>query len=215
MGVGMGNTKVQYRKTDPALEYMLEKTAAFHGHLCAGTVIGTRMALVGMREIDITDPKGSQKKDMVIYVETDRCPIDALSIVTGCRISRKNLKFLDWGKFAATFVNVKSGKAVRIICPDSTRDLVESYAEGEYSNDKDGKTAREVDAYKVMPEKELFIIQKVEVILPDSDKEKHKVKCEGCGETVNGHKEVVVDGKIMCRPCGEGESYYKILNSNI
>ena len=70
--------QVQTRKTDASLEFMLEKTVAFHGHLCPGTVIGTRMALVGMREIDITDPKGSQKKDMLVYVETDRCPVDAI-----------------------------------------------------------------------------------------------------------------------------------------
>lgn len=204
----MTNTKAQTRTADPSLEYMLEKTAAFHGHLCAGTVIGTRMALVGMREIDITDPKGSQKKDMVVYVETDRCPVDAISIVTGCRISRRNLKFLDWGKVAATFVNLKSGKAVRIICPDSIRDLVDSYTEGEYSSDKDGKTAKEVDAYKVMPEKELFIIQRVEVVLPDPARERYKVKCENCGETVSGRKEMIVEGRIMCRPCGEGKNYY-------
>lgn len=199
---------VQTRTADPALEYMLEKAAAFHGHLCPGTVIGTRMALAGMRLIDITDPKGSQKKDMMVYVETDRCPVDAISVVTGCRISRKNLKFLDWGKVAATFVNLKSGKALRITCPDSTKDLVDNYVKGEYGNDKDGRNAREVDAYKVMPDKELFIIQDVIVNVPDFDKEKYKVKCEGCGETVNGHKEIVVEGKTMCRPCGEGKSYY-------
>lgn len=212
MRVSINNTKVQAKKIAPSLEYMLEKTAAFHGHLCAGTVIGTRMALVGMREVDITDPKGSQKKDFMVYVETDRCPVDAISIVTGCRISRRNLKFLDWGKVAATFVNLKSGKAVRIICPDSSKALVDIYAEGEYSNDKDGKTAREVDAYKVMLEKDLFIIQKVVVPLPDFDREKHKVKCDECGETVNGHKEIIVDGRVMCRPCGERKSYYSYAN---
>lgn len=187
---------------------MLEKTAAFHGHLCPGTVIGTRMGLVGMREIDITDPKGSQKKDFIVYVETDRCPVDAISVVTGARISRKNLKFLDWGKVAATFVNLKTGKAVRITCPDSVRDLVDDYAEGEYGDDKDGKRDKEVNAYKVMPEKELFLIRNVKVDIPGSPKEKHKVKCENCGETVNDHKELVVNGKTLCRPCGEGKSYY-------
>ncbi|OGW58123.1 MAG: hypothetical protein A2Y48_04860 [Nitrospirae bacterium RIFCSPLOW2_12_42_9] len=200
--------QVQTRKTDASLEFMLEKTVAFHGHLCPGTVIGTRMALVGMREIDITDPKGSQKKDMLVYVETDRCPVDAISIVTGCRISRKNLKFLDWGKVAATFVNLKTGKAMRIICPDSTRELVDNYVNGEYSNDKDGRNAREVAAYKVMPDKELFVIHKVKVDIPKFDKEKYKVICEKCGETVNGNKEVVIGEKIMCKSCGEGKSYY-------
>jgi formylmethanofuran dehydrogenase subunit E len=208
MGVILGNKRFKTGMTDRTLEHNIEKTTAFHGHLCAGTVIGTRMGLVGMREIGITDPMGSQRKDMLVYVETDRCPVDAISIVTGCRISRKNLKFLDWGKVAATFVNIKSGKAIRILCPDSVRDHISKYVKGDYSDDKDGKTAREVAAYKIMPENELFIIQDVKVDIPVNDKEKFKVKCEVCGETVNNHKEMVKDGKIMCKPCGEGISYY-------
>ena len=196
----MLNTKTQSRKVDPSLEYMLGKAADFHGHLCPGTVIGTRMALAGMREIEITDPKGSQKKDFMVYIETDRCPVDAISVVTGARISRRNLKFLDWGKVAATFVNLKTGKAVRITCPDSTKGLADNY--------KDGRNAKEVAAYKVMPEKELFLIRKVKVEVPLFTKEKYKVKCEVCGETVNDHKEVIVNGKVMCRSCGEGKNYY-------
>ena len=205
----MGNSKAQAKTVDPGLGHMLEKAAAFHGHLCPGTVIGARMALTGMREIDITDPKGAQKKDFMVYVETDRCPVDAISVVTGARISRKNLKFLDWGKVAATFLNLKSGKAIRITCPDSTREIADNYVDGEYGNDKDGRKSKEVDAYKVMPEKELFIIKSVKVDIPVFSKEKYKVKCDGCGEIVNDHKEIVAEGKIFCRPCGEGRNYYK------
>ena len=205
----MSSSKARTKTAEPGLELMLEKAAEFHGHLCPGTVIGTRMALVGMAEIDITDPKGSQKKDFMVYIETDRCPVDAISVVTGARISRRNLKFLDWGKVAATFVNLKSNKAVRITCPDSTRDIADNYADGEYGDDKDGRKAKEVDAYKVMPEKELFIIRNVKVEITPFSKEKFKVKCDSCGETVNDHKEIVIAGKIMCRPCGEGKNYYK------
>ncbi len=199
---------VQTKGVDPSLEYMLVKAADFHGHLCPGTVIGTRMALAGLREIEITDPKGSQKKDFMVYIETDRCPVDAISVVTGARISRRNLKFLDWGKVAATFVNLKTGKAVRITCPDSTKGLADNYVDEEYSNDKEGKKEKEVAAYKVMPEKELFLIRNVKVEVPPFTKEKYKVKCEDCGETVNDHKEVIVNGKVMCQACGEGKSYY-------
>lgn len=208
MAVIIGRKKNKSEIADSTLEYNIGKTSAFHGHLCAGTVIGTRMGLVGMREIGITDPTGSQRKDMVVYIETDRCPVDAISIVTGCRISRKNLKFLDWGKVAATFVNVKTGKAIRILCPDSSKDHIDKYVKGEFSDDKDGRTAREVAAYKVMPENELFIFQNVKVDIPANDKEKYKVQCEICGETVNGRKEMVKDGKIVCKSCGEGISYY-------
>ncbi|MCC6544425.1 MAG: formylmethanofuran dehydrogenase [Nitrospirae bacterium] len=198
-------------KTDSSLDNMLKKTAGFHGHLCPGTVIGTRMAIAGLREVGITDPEGSQQKDFLVFIETDRCPIDAISVVSGARISRRSLKFLDWGKVAATFVNTKTGKAVRIICPDSAREHVDDYVSGEYPDDKHGKTAREVDAYKVMPEKELFVITKVKVDNYKFSKEKFKTRCEVCGEVVNDHKEIVVDGKVMCQSCGGGMSYYNAL----
>src|SRR3990172_7148791 len=123
-------TKVKL-KSESSLDNMLKKTAGFHGHLCPGTVIGTRMAIAGLMEVGITDPEGSQEKEFLVFVETDRCPIDAISVVSGARISRRSLKFLDWGKVAATFVNTKTGKAVRIVCPDSARELVDNYAPGE------------------------------------------------------------------------------------
>ena len=209
--MGFTLTKVK-AKTESSLDNMLKKTAAFHGHLCPGTVIGTRMAIAGLREVGITDPEGSQQKEFLVFVETDRCPIDAISVVSSARISRRSLKFLDWGKVAATFVNTKNGKAVRVVCPDSARELVDNYASGEYQVDKHGKDAREVEAYKIMPEKELFIITSVKVDNYKFSKEKFKVQCENCGETVNDHKEVVVDGKVMCRSCGgEGKSYYNAL----
>lgn len=209
--MGFTLTKVKTKTESSPLDSLLRKTAAFHGHLCAGTVIGTRMALAGLREVGITDPEGSQQKDFLVFVETDRCPIDAISVVSGARISRRSLKFLDWGKVAATFVNTNTGKAVRISCPDSARELVENYASGEYPDDKHGRTAREVDAYRIMPERELFIIKNVKVASYKFSKEKFKIKCEKCGEIVNDHKEVVVDGRVMCRSCGEGKSYYNAL----
>ncbi len=208
--MGFTLTKTKERK-ESSLDSILKKTAAFHGHLCAGTVIGTRMALAGLREVGITDPEGSQSKDFLVFVETDRCPIDAISVVSGARISRRSLKFLDWGKVAATFVNTRTGKAVRISCPDSARELVDNYASGEYTDDRHGKTAREADAYKVMPEKELFIIDSVRVDNYKFSKEKFKIQCEKCGDIVNDHKEMIVDGRVLCRPCGEGKSYYNAL----
>src|SRR3972149_267002 len=145
---------VQTKGVDPSLEYMLAKAAVFHGPLCPRTVIGSRKALARLREIEITDPKGSQKKDFMVYIETDRCPVDAISVVTGARISRRNLKFLDWGKVAATFVNLKTGKAVRITCPDSTRDLADDYVDEGYGSDKEGRKEKEEAGYKGMTARE-------------------------------------------------------------
>ncbi|MFQ5902023.1 MAG: FmdE family protein, partial [Thermodesulfobacteriota bacterium] len=134
--------------TASVLEKELEKARSLHGHLCPGTVIGVRMGLAGLKEINITDPRGSQRKDIIIFVESDRCAIDAIQSVSGCRLSSRTLKFYDYGKMAATFLNLRTSKAVRVVCPESTRDLVDVYCPDGIKNAKE----KAVEAYKVMPE---------------------------------------------------------------
>src|SRR5579885_3870992 len=95
------------------LDEYLDEAGRAHGHMCAGQVLGVRMAMAGCREIGIDDPK-AQRKSIIAFVEIDRCAADAVSVVTGCRLGKRALKFRDWGKVAATFVDVETGKAVRI-----------------------------------------------------------------------------------------------------
>lgn len=95
-------------------ETCLKEAQAFHGGACAGIIIGTRMAILGLQKIGITDPKGADKKDLIVYIEMDRCASDAISAVTGCRPRKRTMKIFDHGKMAATFVNLKTGKAVRV-----------------------------------------------------------------------------------------------------
>ena len=74
-----------------------------HGHLCAGQILGVRMALCGLRQLGIDDPTGVDRKRLVTFVEIDRCATDAICVVTGCRLGKRALKFRDFGKMAATF----------------------------------------------------------------------------------------------------------------
>ncbi|HAR95060.1 MAG TPA: formylmethanofuran dehydrogenase, partial [Deltaproteobacteria bacterium] len=97
------------------LRTCLEEAKAFHGDVCAGIVLGTRLALLGLQAIGIDDPKGKDRKDLIVYVETDRCATDAILSVTGCHPGKRSMKILDYGKMAATFINVKTGKAVRVV----------------------------------------------------------------------------------------------------
>src|SRR5579885_1618611 len=97
-----------------SIDELLGEAKQAHGHLCAGQVLGVRMAMYGLRELGINDPLGRDRKRLVTYVEIDRCATDAISVVTGCRLGKRALKFRDWGKVAATFVDVETGKAVRI-----------------------------------------------------------------------------------------------------
>ena len=103
-------------------EYLLDAEKA-HGHLCAGQVLGIRLAMLGLQKLGIDDPQGKDRKRLVTFVEIDRCATDAVAVVTGCRLGKRALKFRDWGKMAATFVDVNSGKAVRIAAKESSKSL--------------------------------------------------------------------------------------------
>ncbi len=106
-----------------SLDELLRKAEAAHGHLCAGQILGVRMALLGLDRLGIADPLGADRKRLVTYVEIDRCATDAIGLVTGCRLGKRALKFRDWGKMAATFVDLASSRGVRIVALDSSREL--------------------------------------------------------------------------------------------
>ena len=94
-----------------------------HGHICAGQILGVRMAMLGLELLDLDDPYGKDRKRLVTYIEIDRCMTDAIGVVTGCRLGKRALKFRDWGKVAATFVDLESGRAVRLAARESSKAL--------------------------------------------------------------------------------------------
>src|ERR1700721_4841966 len=96
------------------LDQYLEDATVAHGHICAGQVLGVRLAMLGLRELGIEDPIRERKR-IVTYVEIDRCMTDAVALVANCRLGKRALNFFDWGKVAATFVDLKSGRAIRIV----------------------------------------------------------------------------------------------------
>src|SRR5579863_6357893 len=108
-----------------SLDNLLREAEIAHGHLCAGQVLGVRMAMLGCRMLGIEDPRGkvtrADRKRLVTFIEIDRCATDAIGVVTGCRLGKRALKFRDWGKMAATFVDLSSGKAIRIVALESSK----------------------------------------------------------------------------------------------
>lgn len=176
-----------------------------HGHLCAGQVLGVRMAMLGLAKLGIDDPRGKDRKRLVTFVEIDRCATDAVAVVTGCRLGKRALKFRDWGKVAATFVDVSSGKAVRIAAKESSKALAD-----EMHPEAADKNQRQMRAYAEMRDDDLFDVQWVKVELPPEEFPGFKgprVVCEQCGEGINFRREVRRDGRVLCRACA-GESYY-------
>src|SRR5258707_8499256 len=89
-------------------------SAAAHGHLCAGQILGLRMAVYGLALLAVDDPEGADRKRLVTFIEIDRCATDAIPVVTGCRLGKRALKFRDFGKVAATFCDLREDRAVRV-----------------------------------------------------------------------------------------------------
>ena len=110
-------------------EELLASSAKAHGHLCPGQAVGVRMAMLGCRLIGLENPtEHSQIKKLLVYVEMDRCAADAIAHVTGVKLGRRSLKFTDYGIMAATFVNLETDKAFRILSTEEARDLAAHYA---------------------------------------------------------------------------------------
>lgn len=187
-------------------ESLLEESVKIHGHLCPGQVLGVKMSMLGLREIGITDPKGKDRKKIIVFVEMDRCATDAVQSVTGCSLGHRTMKFMDFGKMAATFLNLKTGKAVRVFAKEESRLKAK-----EYFPEIENKYSAQLEAYKVMKDEELFEVMEVHVKINPEDlpgRPLGRALCVECGEYVQDRRETVRDGKVLCRPCA-GAAYYE------
>jgi formylmethanofuran dehydrogenase subunit E len=186
-------------------EYLVDAEIA-HGHLCAGQVLGVRMAMFGLKKLGLEDPQGKDRKRIVTFVEIDRCATDAVMVVTGCRLGKRALKFRDWGKVAATFVDVETGKAVRVAARESSKALARSM-----HPEIESKNQQQMLAYREISDEQLFQSQWVHVELPPEEFPGYKgerIVCAQCGEGINFKREVRRGAKILCRACA-GERYYE------
>ncbi len=187
-------------------EELLKSSGDAHGHLCPGQVVGVRMAMLGCRLIGLNEPRRrDQIKKLIIYVEMDRCTADAVAHVTGVKLGRRSLKFMDYGIMAATFVNLETGKAYRVVSTEEARDLAAAYAP-EIAE----KYPQQLAAYKRMPDSVLFRVQQVKVKIEDCDlpgPTRYKASCSRCGQMVRDQREVIENGQILCKPCAQG-SYF-------
>ena len=194
-----------------SFQELLEESAKIHGHLCAGQVIGVRMSLIGLELIGIHDPKGADRKKLYVLVEIDRCATDAIQSVTGCSLGKRSMRWQDYGVMAATFVNLETGKAVRITAREESRELAKNYFPA-----IDGKYERQLEAYRIMPQQELFKIEHVQVDLAPEDmpgRPLRRVQCQDCGDWVQDCREVVTDGRVLCRGCMNGKYYKPVTGS--
>ncbi|HSU18627.1 MAG TPA: FmdE family protein [Acidobacteriaceae bacterium] len=202
------------------LDELLREAEIAHGHLCAGQILGVRMAMLAMRQLGIREPRkrtlangelNPDRKRPVVFVEIDRCATDAIGVVTGARVGKRALKLRDWGKMAATFVDLdaKLGgdeyKGVRVVALESSKQRAKDL----YPDLN--KNAQQMRAYREMPDDELFSTDWVRVALPPSEFPGYRgerVVCANCGEGINFDRFVERDGQRLCIACAYPERVY-------
>lgn len=189
-----------------SIDELLERCEQSHGHLCAGQLLGVRMALLGCERLGIQNPRGADRKKLIVWVEIDRCMTDAVGAVTGTRLGKRTLKFLDYGKVAATFLNLDTGEAVRIVARESARELAD-----QRHSEIASKKQRQMIAYREATDDELFSTSEVDMTVNEMDLPGHprsRVICQECGEGVNDGRELnTVDNGALCQACAFGTYY--------
>jgi formylmethanofuran dehydrogenase subunit E len=181
------------------LDELFVKAEAAHGHMCAGLVLGVRMAVLGLERLGIADPLGADRKRLVTYVEIDRCATDAIGMVTGCRLGKRTLKFRDWGKMAATFVDLASGLGVRVVALEGSRELAKRLFP-----DIEPRSRQQMMAYREFGDEQLFRVERVRVAVDMEELPGYKadrVVCARCGEGVNFGRFEEIAGERLCLSC--------------
>jgi formylmethanofuran dehydrogenase subunit E len=189
-----------------SFEDLLRQAEIAHGHLCAGQILGVRMAMLGCARLGIEEPRGKDRKRLVTYIEIDRCATDAIGVVTGCRLGKRALKFRDWGKMAATFVDLAADKAIRISARESSKALARTmYPEVE------NKNQQQMRAYREMSDSDLFSEQWVRVAIEPREFPGFKgerIACDRCGEGINYDRFIRREGQTLCFSCASPEERY-------
>jgi formylmethanofuran dehydrogenase subunit E len=187
-----------------SLELLLRKSSISHTHLCPRQILGVRMGLAGMDALGFSETP--VKKQLLIISETDGCFVDGLTAVTACTVGHRTLRVEDYGKIAATFVDVKTCLAVRVAPQPDSRERAYAYAPGESR-----RYFTQMRAYQVMPNDELLIVQEVVLSTPIRQiisRPGVRVNCDGCGEEIINNREILRDGLTLCCACN-GEGYYQ------
>jgi len=194
-----------------SFESLLQRAEAAHGHMCPGQVLGVRMALLGLKTLGIVDPLGADRKRLVTFVEIDRCATDAIGMVTGCRLGKRTLKFRDWGKMAATFVDLSQDAGVRVVALETSRDLAR-----QLHPEIESKSRQQMLAYRELGDEQLFRVDRVRVHVDAAELPGYKadrVVCARCGEGINFGRFEELGGQKLCITCAQPQLRYWTPNS--
>jgi len=186
------------------LAHILEKSMQDHDHLCPRQILGARIGMAGMKELNFTEPP--QKKELLVISETDGCFVDGVIAATGCTVGHRTLRVEDYGKVAVTFVDVRTGQAVRVVPRLDIRERAATFASNEPRH-----YFAQMQAYQSMPDEEMLTLQ--EVCLNVSieqivSRPGLRVNCDVCGEEIMNERQVKRDKLTLCRAC-DSSAYYQ------
>lgn len=178
--------------------------ATMHARFCPRQVLGLRMGLLAGQLFGVELP--CTDKHLFVFVETDGCLADAISVSTGCWLGHRTLRLIDHGKTAATFVDSETGRAFRIRPHPASRARA-----AELAPPTTDRWHAQRDGYLTMPATELLVADRVELNVDPRaiiSRPSRRVECVSCGEEIVNEREVVVDGLSRCRAC-TGEAYFR------
>ncbi len=181
----------------------LERSAQRHSRLCPRQVLGVRLAMAAAAALGLEVPRSDKR--LLVISETDGCFVDGLEAVTGCSVGHRTMRIEDYGKVAATFIDTVSGRALRLAPRTDVRRMALSYAPGEPRHYQ-----AQLQAYRVMPDGELLTVQEVRLAVSAetlTSRANVRVCCDACGEEITNEREVIRDGRTLCRACAS-EPYY-------
>ncbi|MBV5267037.1 MAG: hypothetical protein JZU67_00645, partial [Burkholderiaceae bacterium] len=182
------------------IQPLLDKSARDHSHLCPRQVLGVRLGLAGMKALGFDLPP--DKKQLLVITETDGCFVDGLSAATNCTVGHRTLRVEDYGKTAAVFVNVLTGRAVRIAPVLDIRQRAYAYA-----SDEPRPYFAQMQAYQSMSDEEMFTCTEVQLTASIEEivsRPGMRVNCSICGEEIMNEREFSQNGMFLCQPCAHG-----------
>lgn len=187
-----------------SLDQILQTSAFRHRHLCPRQVLGARIALAGVQALGLETPV--RNKRLLVILETDGCFADGIEAATGCSVGHRTLRIEDYGKIAATFVDTKPGKAVRITPVVDVRERASAY-----SKSGNRHYFAQLAAYQMMPDTELLSIQEVCLNTPVEilvSRPGVRVNCDLCSEEIINGREIIQEEMTLCQACARG-AYYR------
>lgn len=187
------------------IQHLLEISSRDHSHLCPRQILGVRLGLAGMNAVGFDVPPSH--KELLIITEADGCFVDGLSAATQCTVGHRTLRVEDYGKVAATFINVKTGCMVRVSPVLDIRQRAYNYA-----MDETRHYFAQMQAYQIMPDEEIFTVTKVQLaesVESIVSRPGVRVNCDICGEEIMNEREIHQNGLTLCRACA-GDSYYHV-----